>query len=520
MSPDVVPAAESSASTDQTSLRSRRALLVGALGGLAAAAAAALGRPAPAAAAAGSSLIIGSEANNAGTANTQLIANSNVVTFKLYQQGPGTALMGYTTTATGTTRGVYGRVDSPNGDGVQGRNGGAAGTGAAVRAYGVNNDGVVGTTDNADRFGVKGIAPGTGVYGQATATSGSVSAVLGVADNVEGYGVQGVNNAAGAGIRGVSNGNVGVLGESTGGLGVAGTSDTDFGVAGSSTSSAGVYGVATSGYAGMYGESSSGYGVIGLSSSSAGVYGSSTTGAGMHGSSTSGYGVRGESGSGYALYGESASGNGVRGGSTTSGNGVSGLSSSGYGVYGFSGSNAGVYGTSITGYAGYFDGALYANSAHANVKAFRIDHPLDPAGQVLMHSCVESNERKLVYDGVVTTDAKGEATIELPAYFGALNRDLRYQLTVIGSFAQAMVQSKVTGNRFTIATSEPRVEVSWQISGVRQDAYAKAHPLVVESAKTGREKGRYLNPLEHGQPASSGVDFELRQRLEAVPSPA
>jgi len=95
---------------------------------------------------------------------------------------------------------------------------------------------------------------------------------------------------------------------------------------------------------------------------------------------------------------------------------VRGDSTTGHGVYGGSGS----------GYAGYFAGALYANSAHANDKAFRIDHPLDPANKVLMHSCVESNERKLVYDGVVITDAAGEATVELPGYFGALNRDVRY----------------------------------------------------------------------------------------------
>jgi hypothetical protein len=103
------------------------------------------------------------------------------------------------------------------------------------------------------------------------------------------------------------------------------------------------------------------------------------------------------------------------------------------------------------------------------------------------------------------------ATVELPAYFDALNRDLRYQLTVVGSFAQAIVKSKANANRFVIATSEPGVEVCWQVTGVRQDAYAKAHPLVVEAAKTGREKGRYLTPLEHGQPESAGVDYELRR---------
>jgi hypothetical protein len=97
--------------------------------------------------AAGATMIIGSEANNAGSANTQLLTNSSVVAFKLLQNGPGTALMGYTTPITGTTRGVYGRVDSPNGDGVQGRNAGPAGTGAALRGYGGENAGAVLSSD-------------------------------------------------------------------------------------------------------------------------------------------------------------------------------------------------------------------------------------------------------------------------------------------------------------------------------------------------------------------------------------
>ena len=100
-----------------------------------------------AAGAAGSPMIIGSEANNAGAANTQLLTDSAVVAFKLLQNGPGTALMGYTTEATGTTRGVYGRVDLPNGDGLQGRNAGPAGTGAAIRGYGGENAGAVLTSD-------------------------------------------------------------------------------------------------------------------------------------------------------------------------------------------------------------------------------------------------------------------------------------------------------------------------------------------------------------------------------------
>jgi hypothetical protein len=56
------------------------------------------------------------------------------------------------------------------------------------------------------------------------------------------------------------------------------------------------------------------------------------------------------------------------------------------------------------------------------------------------------------------------ATIALPNWFEALNRDFRYQLTVVGQPAQAWVASKVLSNRFTIKTDKPNVEVSWQIT--------------------------------------------------------
>ena len=40
---------------------------------------------------------------------------------------------------------------------------------------------------------------------------------------------------------------------------------------------------------------------------------------------------------------------------------------------------------------------------------------------------------KNVYDGVVVLDNKGKAVIELPDWFGILNKDSRYQLTAIGA---------------------------------------------------------------------------------------
>ena len=121
-----------------------------------------------------------------------------------------------------------------------------------------------------------------------------------------------------------------------------------------------------------------------------------------------------------------------------------------------------------------------------------------------------------VYNGVVTADAHGEATVELAAWFEALNRDFRYQLTPIGGAAPNLhVKSQVKGNRFAIAGASPGLQISWQLTGVRHDAWADAHRVEVEIAKTGDEAGMYLHPAEHGQPDSAGVNYADRQRAAA-----
>ena len=126
--------------------------------------------------------------------------------------------------------------------------------------------------------------------------------------------------------------------------------------------------------------------------------------------------------------------------------------------------------------------------------SFKIDHPLDPANKYLYHSFVESPDMMNIYNGNVITDKHGLATVILPQYFSALNRDFRYQLTVVGQFAQAIIARKVVDNRFVIRTDKPQVEVSWQVTGIRQDAYANAHRIPVEVDKPRQEQGHYLHP--------------------------
>jgi hypothetical protein len=127
---------------------------------------------------------------------------------------------------------------------------------------------------------------------------------------------------------------------------------------------------------------------------------------------------------------------------------------------------------------------------------FRIDHPLDPENKYLYHSFVESSDMMNVYNGNVTTDASGNVTVVLPDYFEALNQDFRYQLTVIGQPAQAIVEEEVKNNQFTIKTDKPNVKVSWQITGVRKDPFANAHRIPVEEYKPADKRKMYLHSEE------------------------
>jgi len=146
--------------------------------------------------------------------------------------------------------------------------------------------------------------------------------------------------------------------------------------------------------------------------------------------------------------------------------------------------------------------------------SFKIDHPLDPANKYLCHSFVESPDMKNVYDGVIILDGNGEASVELPDWFEALNRNFRYQLTCIGGFCQVYIAEKINHNRFKIAGGMPGMEISWQVTGIRQDPWANENRIVVEEMKEGEERGRYLHPKEYGVSETLGIGYEERKSLE------
>jgi hypothetical protein len=183
------------------------------------------------------------------------------------------------------------------------------------------------------------------------------------------------------------------------------------------------------------------------------------------------------------------------------------------------GNNGQTYINSVTGGAVYLRinsvDVLEATSGNVSItgtlnatgtKNFRIDHPLDPANKYLFHASIESSEVLNLYSGNVVLDATGEAVVQLPDWFEAINKDLRYQLTNVGGFAPVYVAEEVSGGHFKIAGGKPGGKVSWQVSGVRNDAWEKAHPMVVEADK-GAARGQYLTPELYGAPETARIGY-------------
>jgi len=346
----------------------------------------------------------------------------------------------------------------------------------SILAFATNNPAVT-ATDNTTSGSDGVLAYSTNGFGvNATGDIGieATGSYAGLIASGISYGISAEGNQYGVFGSGVQNG---VFGEATGGPGVSGVGDT--GVVGGG----GTYGVYGTAETGVYGTGTT-YGVYGTGPD--GVYGIGT-GSGVYGTGPTGVSAISNAQGNPGIYAQAGE--------------------SGWAVDAYDTSNGtGVLAGSGSGYAGYFNGDVQVDGTlSADKKDFKIDHPLDPGNKYLVHTSVESSEMKNIYDGVVTTDAQGEATVRLPEWFEALNTDFRYQLTVIGQFAQAIIARKVENHQFKIRTNAPNVEVSWQVTGVRQDAYAKAHPLVVEEKKPEKERGFYLHPELYGAPEEQGV---------------
>ena len=339
-----------------------------------------------------------------------------------------------------------------------------------------------------------------------------------------------------------------------------GTGTTAFGVTtpGTAGFSSAIFGQVTSTSPGGFsaalagsnlGTGSNGIGVWGTHAGSGiGVWGAAASGVGVVGTSTSGISVRGLSGagSGYnplnpadkasGVWGDADVSSGVlastKGQFTGALRAQSMATSYGRGVetYVTTSNSSAVYAvaSSAATQAGYFQGTVnITGSVSKGGGSFKIDHPLDPENKYLYHSFVESPDMMNIYNGMVVLDSKGEALITLPDWFSSLNRDFRYQLTCVGGYAPVYVSREVEGSSFQVAGGRPGLKVSWQLTGVRQDAWANAHRIPVEELKDPAVRGSYLYPELFGQseekneewvrnPAGLEVIKQMREQVAAA----
>ncbi|MFO0889870.1 MAG: hypothetical protein U0790_12105 [Isosphaeraceae bacterium] len=145
-------------------------------------------------------------------------------------------------------------------------------------------------------------------------------------------------------------------------------------------------------------------------------------------------------------------------------------------------------------YLGYMDGqecvknsVCVSGGLIANWKNFRIDHPLNPAQDFLIHGCLEGPEVGVYYRGESCL-VDGRARVELPAYFEALTRKegRTVQLTPLADDDQPismLAASRVSEGAFTVRMvnrENPSQRFYWEVKAVRADV----PPLETELPKS------------------------------------
>jgi hypothetical protein len=227
-------------------------------------------------------------------------------------------------------------------------------------------------------------------------------------------------------------------------------------------------------------------------------------------------GGEGNAGSGgigvYGFGGRSANSNGGNGVVAYGGTSVTAGRVGGTGIYAQAGTGQN---GAAPGIAGHFEGNVEVTGVLSKAGgSFKIDHPLDPENQYLSHSFVESPDMKNIYDGVTSLDNNGEAVIEMPEWFGALNRDFRYLLTAVGAPMPGLfIAEEMANNRFKIAGGLAGMKVSWQVTGIRQDAWANKNRIKVEEKKSENERGYYLHPEAFGKSEERGINWAQEPEL-------
>jgi hypothetical protein len=350
-----------------------------------------------------------------------------------------------------------------------------------------------------------------GVYGVAGTVSSSSTSSAGVfgQSTGRGIGVYGINTSQGHGVYGIANHTT-----ASNGVGVVATHSHNLGVGliaigGAITTPAAILAPGTAGQAihgvgrviGIRGDASQGG-----AGPKAGIYG--TAGAFAPGAPTRQIGVLGQySFEGVGVHGQAWMFDGL-------GTIILPPAGTDVGVFGSVG-DAAIFG----GLAGLFDWDVnILGTMTAGGKAFLIDHPQKPATHYLRHFCAEGPEPNTLYRGTVTLNAQGEAIVELPSYFEALNADFSYHLTCVGDYAPVYIKQKIQGNRFVIAGGKPGMEVSWLVVARRNDPYWQARPEehLVEIPKEPDNIGKYLHPELYGAPHSQIAVYRRGHTLEEI----
>jgi hypothetical protein len=238
---------------DTTAPRTRRTIIMGAVGGLAAWAASAIGRPEPVHAHDPDDVALGD--TNTGGHTTTIVCDGEPaleghsldvhgVIGRTDSTDAGKGVAGYASAVntTGETWGVYGESASTGGTGVYGT---SPGTGVSGSADSANGTGVSGSGGKYGVWGQPGIPAGIGVYGWGGPSTGVIG-YSGVIDMGEPppaarpktgvFGYSDIDSAA-VGVRGESTAGTGVRGQATSGTGgyFASTSGAALAVVGKAT---------------------------------------------------------------------------------------------------------------------------------------------------------------------------------------------------------------------------------------------------------------------------------------------
>ncbi len=184
-----------------------------------------------------------------------------------------------------------------------------------------------------------------------------------------------------------------------------------------------------------------------------------------------------------------------------------GLGVAGIGYWGVAGEDM-----SLGAVAGAYGVLSNGDFGATGTKTFIIDHPLDPENKFLRHFSTESNEVLNVYRGNIVLDENGEAIVELPDYYDAINTNPSYNLTPVGGFAQLYVKEEIKDGKFVIAGGAAGLKVSWTIYAERNDPYLQQYPekREVEVEKREGQQGKYFMPQLYNQ----GTDKKLIQNSE------